>query len=570
MDKSDLRKNFGQVLLDKGLISPEQMQKAIDHQKEHNCSLNESILTLGAIDERQLLIQVSTYLSIPPIKVTDLNISADILKLIPSEIAEKYQVLPIGKIGNVLTVAMADPLNIVAIDDLERITKHQINPVISLRSQMQEVIENRYKKTISESVEAIIKDSDISTIEVIEDDSKEMFKDSEIMSSVDEAPVIKLTNYILKEAVEENASDVLIEPLSYNSRVRLRIDGTLRESQTFSRKMHPFVISRVKVMANLNITEHRRPQEGRFRLNLLDKNVDFRISILPSTLGEKVAVRILDESQGLLDLEKLGFQEDVTKQLKEDSKSSHGMILVCGPTGCGKTTSLYSILRHIYTPEKNIITVEDPIEYQLAGINQVNVNYEVGLLFSSALRSILRQDPDVIMIGEIRDSDTIDIAIKAALTGHLLLSTLHTTTAPGSVTRLVNMGVEPFLLSSTLIGVLSQRLIRKICPHCKEIDNVEEKIKIANHLPAKTTLYKTKGCNLCTKQGYKGRVGLGEYLHLDPELSQLIYTNCEENAIKKAARLKGMRTLREEGLLKVIEGITTLEEVFRHTMRDND
>jgi type IV pilus assembly protein PilB len=569
MENADLRKNFAQMLLEKRLISPQQLEEAIKLQKTKECALSEAILDLGYMDESQLLVFLSTYLSIPPVRVLSLNIPDQILKLIPPDTAAKYKAIPIGKIGNVLTVAMVDPLNVVALDDLEKVTGCQINPVVALRSEIKEAIETNYKKSLSDKIEEIIKNAQVASIEVIKE-RKEALKDEEILHSIEEAPVIKLTNYILRRAVEERASDVLIEPLSESSRVRFRIDGILRERESFSRKMHDFVVSRIKIMGDLNITEHRLPQEGRFCMNILGRDIDFRISILPSTLGEKVVLRILDRSQGLLDLDSLGFEEDLTSRLKRDAASSCGMILVCGPTGCGKTTTLYSILKQIYTQEKNIITVEDPIEYQLEGINQVSVNYKVNLTFASALRSILRQDPDIIMVGEIRDFDTVDIAIKAALTGHLLLSTLHTTTAPGSITRLLNMGVEPFLLSSTLIGVLAQRLVRRLCPHCKEVNKIGVDIKEKYRISKDAVVYKPKGCKLCAREGYKGRIALGEYLHLDSEIKRLINLSSDEHIIKREARSRGMKTLREDGIYKVEKGFTSLEEVLRVTMEDTD
>jgi len=566
---SDVRKNFGQFLLEKDIIDTEQLKAALDFQKEHGCTLSEAFLDLKYLDDKQLLLLLSTYLSIPPIKVGDLNIPEDILKLVPQEIAAKYQVLPISKIGNVLTVVMSDPLNIVWLDDLERITHYQVNPVIGLRGELKQTIENRYKKSIMDRVDQIIKDSEVGSIEIVKDD-EEVIKDDEIMRSVEDAPVIKLTNFIIRQAVEESGSDVLIEPLPKSARVRYRIDGILREVQTFSRKMLDFVISRIKVIANLNITEHRMPQDGRFRMSVLEREIDFRVSVVPTSLGEKVALRVLDKSQSLVELDNLGFGEKLTPYLKSDSDASYGMILSCGPTGCGKTTTLYSILRHIYSPEKNIITVEDPLEYQLEGINQVSVNYEVGLTFAAALRSILRQDPDIIMVGEIRDFDTVDIAIKAALTGHLVLSTLHTTTACGSITRLVNMGVEPFLLSSTLIGVLAQRLVRRLCPHCRQVYEMEAGLREKYRIGPQAVIYKPKGCKLCANQGYKGRVAVGEYLHLTPDVRRLINESADERAIKKTAQSHGMQTLRQNAIAKMEQGFTSIEEVLRTTMEDQD
>lgn len=568
MEKSDFKKHFADILIEKKLINPEQLIAATVFQKEKGCSLNEAVLSLGYLDEQKLLILLSTYLSAPSIKILDLNIPDDVIKLIPQEMAAKYNTVPISKLGSILTAAMADPLNVVALDDLERVTGCQINPVLSLGSEIKQTIENRYKKSVTDAIEQIIKDSEVAAIELIQE-KKEEVKDEEILRSIEDAPVIKLTNYIFKRAVEEKASDVLLEPLSHNARVRFRIDGVLREIETFSQKMHDYVVSRVKVIANLNITEHRLTQDGRFRLNIGEnKYVDYRVSIVPSTLGEKVAIRVLDKNQGLIDLETLGFGEKVAVQVKKDSAASYGMILSCGPTGNGKTTTLYSILKYIYSSEKNIVTVEDPLEYQLEGINQVCVNEEAGLTFAASLRSILRQDPDVIMVGEIRDYETVDIAIKAALTGHLVLSTLHTTTASGSVTRLINMGVQPFLISSTIIGVLAQRLVRRLCPHCKEKNKIANSLREKYKISENADIYKPKGCKLCSNQGYKGRVALGEYLHMDSEIKKLVNISGEEQDIKKTARAHGMKTLREEGIARVQEGITSLEEVLRVTIMD--
>ncbi len=568
MERSSSKKNFAQILLEKNILTGEQLDKAIKIQKTYSCSLSEAVLKLGYMDERKLLIFLSTYLSTPPIKVLNLTVSGTLLKLIPYEVAIKYQVMPIGKIGNAITVVTADPLNVVALDDLERLTGCEVNPVIGLRSEIRESINLHYKKSLEDTVDKIIKDTEMASIEVIKED--EQIGAEEILRSIEEAPVIKLANYILRKAVEEKSSDIFIEPLTKRARVRFRVDGVLKEVETFSKKMHDFVTSRIKVIANLNITEHRLPQDGRFRMNILNREVDFRVSILPSVLGEKVVIRVLDKSHGGLNLDILGFNGNLQRKIKEDAISSYGMLLVCGPTGSGKTTSLYALLDHIYTPEKNIITVEDPIEYQLPGINQTNVNEEVNLTFASALRSILRQDPDVIMVGEIRDFETVDIAIKAALTGHLLLSTLHTTTAAGSITRLINMGVEPFLLSSTLLGVLAQRLVRKLCPNCKEINKLSEAVKERYKISETATVYKPRGCKLCSSLGYKGRIALAEYLHVDLEIRKMINFSRDEHAIKKEARKRGMQTMREDGISIVEKGLTSLEEALRVTIEDED
>lgn len=566
-----MKKDFGKLLVEKGLVNKEQLDEAFKILAQKGGSLSDLLVTLGFVNERDLMIFLSTYLSIPPIKILNLKITPEILKMIPKDTAKKYMVLPVGKVGNNLTIAVSDPLNIIVSDDLEKLTGCRISPVIAIRSELKQALEIHYKESITSAIEEIITDSEgASSIQFIKEDSKEDVRDEEIIRSLDDAPIIKMTNYILKKAVEDHASDVMIEPLAHQSRVRTRQDGILREAQVFPKKMHNFVISRIKVIANLNITEHRLPQDGRFRMNIVGNNIDFRVSIMPSTMGEKAVLRILDRSSGLLGLTALGFSPEDDAKIKNDSLSSFGMILVCGPTGSGKTTSLYAILSHVYSPEKNIVTVEDPIEYQLEGINQVNVNYEVNLTFPATLRSILRQDPDVIMVGEIRDFDTVDIAIKSALTGHLVLSTLHTTTACGSVTRLFNMGVEPFLLSSTLIGVLAQRLVRKLCPRCRQINDISDQLRVKYGLGKKTQVYKPKGCPACNNFGYKGRIALAEYLHMTPEVRALINESANEHVIKKTAREKGMRTLREDGMLKVEQGLTSIEEVLNSTMADEE
>lgn len=565
---SKLKKDLITLLVEKGLITKEQLEHTYYIHAQKGGSLSELLVGLGYVDESDLMIFLSTYLSIPPIRVLHLKLSQEVLKLMPHALARKYTALPVGKIGNTLTVAVADPLNVLVFEDLERATGCEVSPVIAPRSDLQQAIEMYYKESVTSTIEEIIKDSNVASLEIIKEERKDEPREEDIMRSIDEAPVIKLTNYILKKAVEDKASDVFIESLTGSSRVRYRIDGVLHVVHTFPRNMFTFVISRIKVIANLDITEHRLPQDGRFHMNVGDKDVDFRVSVLPSTLGEKVVLRILDKSAVQLNLDFLGYEEDVSSKIKEDAASSYGMILVCGPTGSGKTTSLYSILRHIYSPTKNIITVEDPIEYQLGGINQVNVNYDVNLTFASALRSILRQDPDIIMVGEIRDFDTVDIGIKAALTGHLVFSTLHTTTAVGAVTRLINMGVEPFLLSSTLIGVLAQRLVRRLCPKCKEVSPLDESTKEQYKIAKGATVYKAKGCPFCHLHGYKGRVAITEYLHMNQALRALINKGASEHIIKQEARKQGMKTLWENGTQKIEKGITSLEEIMRISLTD--
>ncbi|MDD5496733.1 MAG: GspE/PulE family protein, partial [Candidatus Omnitrophica bacterium] len=403
--------------------------------------------------------------------------------------------------------------------------------------------------------------------------SQDLESPSQLANIAQDAPVVKITNLILAEGVNYRASDILIEPLENEVRVRYRVDGVLQDAKRPPKALHNPIVSRLKVMSSLDIAERRLPQDGRFKVRLHGQEVDFRISVLPSSKGEKVALRILDKSQATLDLDKLGFDKKSLEELKQGAMKPHGMILICGPTGCGKTTTLYSILEYINSPEDNVITVEDPVEYIIDGINQVTSKPSIGLTFASALRSILRQDPDIIMIGEIRDFETVDIAIKAALTGHLVLSTLHTTTAAGSVTRLINMGVEPFLMTSSIILVGAQRLVRKICPNCKEPYELDAEIAEGYGIKTsgkKATLYKGKGCEVCHNTGYKGRIALIEVLTLTPKIKELILKSAQEYEISDAARLEGMKTLRENGIAFALEGITTLDEVVRVTVGDQD
>ena len=561
------RRKFTDYLLEKKALTPEDLNKALSVHKKKSGSLIELLVRLGYIKESQLVNVLSGYLSIPPVRVLNLNISQEVLNLIPERIARDYHVLPIGRISSTLTLAMSDPLNVLVIEDIKKITKCEVNPVIALFSEIKEAISNCYVQKPAESIEEIIKGQATESIKYIKNVKKEATQE-EIIRSIEEAPILKFTNHFLQKAVEEKTSDILIEPLENVSRIRLRIDGILRETESFSKKTHPFVISRIKVMCNLNIAEHRLPQEGRFRRKILNRNVDFRVSILPSSLGEKAAIRVLDQTTALLNLDLLGFEKGVLKKIKEDSLRDHGMILACGPTGAGKTTTLYSIIKHIYSPEKNIVTVEDPIEYQLKGINQVSIKPNIGLTFASCLRSILRQDPDIIMIGEIRDGNTADMAIKSALTGHMVLSTLHTTTSAGSITRLINMGVEPFLLSSTIVGVLTQRLVRKLCLKCREKVEMAGSVRKKYLISEGAEIYKAKGCGFCQKIGYKGRVSLCEYLQVLPKIKNLINASVSESEIKKQARLLGMRTLREDGIVKLENGVTTLEEVLKVTSSD--
>lgn len=569
---ASLKERLTELLVKNKLITPEQLERAIEVQKGKGGRLSDIIIDLKFIKENELILTLSEGLGLPLIDLRRFKIDYEISKIVPVEISRHYQIIPVSKMGDTITLAMADPLNIFAIDHVEALTGYKINPIIASSQDILQTIELSYPDATPGVIEDLVKEMSVTSIELIKEEKDALPSDQELSRISREAPVIQVTNMILEEAVKKKASDVLIEPFDKRLRVRFRIDGILQEEKAPPKKMHAFIVSRIKVMSDLDIAEHRLPQDGRFKIKLYKKEVDFRVSVLPSSLGEKVALRILDKSQAMLDIERLGFSLDTVLKLKKAARLPHGMILVCGPTGSGKTTTLYSVLKSVDSPEKNIVTVEDPVEYQLEGINQVTARPEIGLTFASALRSILRQDPNVIMIGEIRDYETVDIAIKSALTGHLVLSTLHTTTAAGAIARLINMGVEPYLINSSLICVVAQRLVRKICSYCKESYTVKKDIfdslKLGADKMKKLEFFRAKGCSHCFNTGYSGRTGIAEVLLLTQSLRELILSGAQEHIIKSEARKEGMKTLREEGMDAVLKGLTTIEEVLRVTAAD--
>ncbi|MDP2913166.1 MAG: ATPase, T2SS/T4P/T4SS family [Candidatus Omnitrophota bacterium] len=569
-----LKDKLTKILIDKKLIDKSGLDNAISFQKEKGGSLSDIIVNLGLISKDKLMLVLSRELGIPPINLSRYKVDPSVIKLIPKKTVKFCKILPISKIGNTLTVALADPLNIFAIDDIKALTGFKISPIITTEKDIREGIRQYYEEDAYAAIDKIVDNmKEDSGIKLLENPIESLQDSLDILKMAQEAPVVKITDLLLAEAVNLRASDILIEPLENDLRVRYRVDGILREGRRSPKVLHNAIVSRLKVMSNLDIAERRLPQDGRFKVKLHSREVDFRISVLPSSMGEKVALRILDKAQAMLDIDRLGFDQRSLEEIKKSASRPHGMILACGPTGCGKTTTLYSVLQHINSPEKNIVTIEDPVEYLIEGINQVTVRPEIGLTFANALRSILRQDPNIIMVGEIRDFDTVDIAIKAALTGHLVLSTLHTTTATGSIIRLVNMGLEPFLITSSLILVGAQRLVRKICPNCKEpyelSEGLSEKFGI-KRLADKAILYRGKGCASCMGSGYKGRVGLLEVLVLSPKIKALILEGAQEYKIMEEARHEGMRSLRENGIQNVLEGATTLDEIIRVTADEQD
>ena len=463
-----LKERLQQILIRDDLIKKEDLDRALEEQQRSGGDLSRVLVQMKLISEENLTRVLGEGLGMPPIDILRFKVDPQVMKIIPKEVAEKYQIVPISKIGENLTLAMADPLNIFIIDSVKTLTGLNISPIIGRSSQIKQVIDKYYAVDSSEALASIIKD-------IREAEELELIKDGEDVGKVtiesvhEDAPMIKLTDTIIQQAVIAKASDVFVEPMEKTLRIRYRVDGMIREIDQMPKALHLPIISRIKVISTLDISEHRVPQDGRFKTIMAgNKEVDFRVNVLPTVFGEKIVLRVLDKTAGMLDIEKLGFEEVALKRLKECAMRPHGMILACGPTGSGKTTTLYSILKFIDSPEMNIVTVEDPVEYQMRGMNQVNVTPSVGLTFAASLRSILRQDPDVIMIGEIREAETLDIAVKAALTGHLVLSSLHTTTAAGSIIRMMNMGTEPFLLCSSVIAIVAQRLLRKVCQYCRE------------------------------------------------------------------------------------------------------
>jgi len=579
--KSALRLRIGQILIEKKLITKDQLADALKIQKEKKERLGELLVNLGYISKDSLLEALSIELNIPAVHLPRTKIPPEVIQMVPRKMAERYCLIPVSVAGNTISVAMSDPVNVNAVDDIRHATGKIVQPLLAIDKDVREAIEQYYGENVTQAILDVMKDmSNEDGLEVQEggfgSGGGEVGSAQELLRLTEEEPIVKLTNSILTEGVKRRSSDIFIEPEERSLRVRYRVDGMLQEGLLTSRGMHSGVVSRVKVMSSLDIAEHRVPQDGRIKIKVKDRYVDFRVSVLPTYFGEKVVLRVLDKSAATLDIDKLGFEPSPLDSLKKAAAHPHGMIVVCGPTGSGKTTTLYSVLKMIDKPDINIVTVEDPVEFQIEGINQVQIRPEVDLSFAKALRSILRQDPDVIMVGEIRDSETADVAIKAALTGHLVLSTLHATTAAGTVTRFVNMGIEPFLITSSVLLAASQRLVRKICVKCKE--SYEPSKELVNQLGItekhlngqKPVFYRGKGCDDCSKKGYTGRAVLLEAIVMTPAVKGMILKSAQEYELKRQGRKDGMMTLRENGIAKVLRGITSPEEVMRVTVRDEE
>jgi type IV pilus assembly protein PilB len=564
---------IGEALRDKGLITDEQLQESLRVQEKTSEKTGSILVKLGYVSSEQLAITLAEQNGLEFIKLSSRTIPSDIIKLISYDLCKKYQLIPLSLEKNVLTVALADPLNLLALDNLRVFLEKDIKGVVADEEEIKHSLDIYYGQNTGSAVSSMpVQKSDSSS--TTSDDFLNALKAEGEEIGNDEAPIIQLVSRVIIEAFKRRASDIHVEPLKSKVRIRYRIDGVLREVPGPSKTLQGSVLSRLKIMAKLDIAEKRLPQDGRIRLRLEGKDVDIRVSTLPAMYGESVVLRLLDRAQLLLRLEALGFSEKDQEKFKELIHIPNGILLVTGPTGSGKTTTLYTSLHSINQPNRKIITVEDPVEYQLSGINQVHVKPAIGLTFAAALRSILRQAPNVIMIGEIRDIETANIAVEAALTGHLVFSTLHTNDAPGAITRLIDMGVKPYLVASAVKAILAQRLVKKICPHCKEVSKPRNEIidilKINRDSLKNATVYEGRGCEKCSFTGYFGRIGIFELLVLDDEISELIYKKVSSTIIRERARQGGMTTLREDGIAKVFKGITTFEEVLRITQSDMD
>jgi type IV pilus assembly protein PilB len=597
---------LGQLLITSNIITEDQLKEALGLQRKEGGRLGSNLVKLGHITEEKLVAFLSRQYNVPAINLTDYKIDPSLLKLIPIDMARKYLIMPVARVGATITIAMVDPSNVFAIDDVKFRTGYNVEVVVSSESSIlndisthymdQAVVstKNGFSLEMLQSKDYVLSDveeggeggtlsidggfGDVDRLDEVLDqalDNIEIVEEREDAEVIREVapPIVKLVNGMLVNAIKSGASDVHVEPYESSVRVRQRIDGQMYTIMNLPAKIKAAVSSRFKIMAKLDIAERRLPQDGRIKLKLgKKKEIDFRVSTVPCLFGERVVLRILDKSNLQVDMVKLGFEEGALKDFMNALDKPYGMLLVTGPTGSGKTTTLYSALNYLNKVGVNISTAEDPVEYNFLGINQVQVKEDIGLTFAAALRSFLRQDPDVIMVGEIRDFETAEIAVKAALTGHLVLSTLHTNDAPSTISRLLNMGIEPFLVSASVILIASQRLIRKLCTQCKEEEDVPssalENIGFSEEETKEVKCYRGKGCPTCNGSGYKGRIGLFEVMPLKEEIKEMVLEGASADEIKKTAIRLGMKTLRMSGLTKIKEGVTSVEEVLRATFGD--
>jgi len=563
---------LGELLVRSNLITKEQLIKALEEQKSSGGQLRLGTVLIrdGYIKESELTAFLSKQYSVPSINLADFDIDPAVVKLLPADVVQKYQAIPVNRAGSTLILAMSDPSNIFAIDDIKFMTGYNVEVVVASDSGIKSAIDKFYDQ--SASLADMMSDLDMEDMEVVAD--HEEVDVTSLERATEDAPVVKLVNMILSDAIKRKASDIHIEPYERTFRVRYRIDGVLYEVMKPPLKLKNAITSRVKIMAELDIAERRLPQDGRIKIKLGGgKDMDFRVSVLPTLFGEKIVLRLLDKSNLQLDMTKLGYEPEALVNFKEAIHKPFGMVLVTGPTGSGKTVSLYSALAELNKTSENISTAEDPVEFNFAGINQVQMHEDIGLNFAAALRSFLRQDPDIIMIGEIRDFETAEIGVKAALTGHLVLSTLHTNDAPSTINRLLNMGIEPFLVASAVNLITAQRLARRVCTACREVEEVPVQALIDAGVPpdeaASYVCHKGKGCEKCNNTGYKGRVGFYQVMPMLEEIRELILNGANTAEIKRESMRLGVKTKRQSGLTKLKEGVTSFEEVLRVTMADD-
>jgi type IV pilus assembly protein PilB len=594
---------IGELLLKEKRLTPAQLQEALNYQKTNGGKLGYNLVKLGFVKDEEITALLSKQYGVPSINLAQFEIDPAIVKLIPAETAQKYQIVPLSRAGATLTIAMTDPTNVFAMDDIKFMTGYNVEPVVASETAVSDAIHRYFpatpasaptpkkeRKVVPQQQEANLNNA--ATLDMvtraleetasIDDDDVELLEEIEQIdvSSLEkqggEAPVIRLVNLMLMSAIQKGASDIHIEPYEKEFRVRFRIDGILYNVMAPPMKFRDAITSRIKIMAKLDIAEKRLPQDGRIKIRFADgdggtKEIDFRVSCLPTLFGEKIVLRLLDKDKLMLDMTKLGFEQHSLERLETAISKPWGMVLVTGPTGSGKTNTLYSSIAKINTPETNIMTAEDPVEFNLVGVNQVQVRENIGLNFAAALRSFLRQDPNIILVGEIRDFETAEIAVKASLTGHLVLSTLHTNDAPSTISRLMNMGIEPFLVASSVNLICAQRLVRRVCTGCKEDHPHPPQALVdagfTQDEAAKVVPKKGKGCERCNNTGYKGRVGLYEVMEITDELRELILVGASALELKRKAVEEGMITLRRSGLHKVMDGVTTIEEVARETVK---
>jgi len=575
---------IGELLLKEKKITPNQLQEALTYQKANGGKLAMNLVKLGFVRDEEITALLSRQYGVPAIDLAKFEIEPTVIKLIPAETAQKYQVIPLSRAGAALTLAMTDPTNVFAMDDIKFMTGYNVEPVVASEQAVADAIQKYYGNGGKSAAAASSLDM---VTRALEDASQAGGDDVEVLEELEEidvaalerqtgeAPVIRLVNLVLMSSIQRGASDIHIEPYERDFRIRFRIDGILYTVMQPPMKFRDAIISRLKIMAKLDIAEKRLPQDGRIKIRFNDngrsKEIDFRVSCLPTLFGEKVVLRLLDREKLMLDMTKLGFEELALAKFKNAISRPWGMVLVTGPTGSGKTNTLYSALAQLNTTETNIMTAEDPVEFNLAGVNQVNVRESIGLTFAAALRSFLRQDPNIILVGEIRDFETAEIAVKAALTGHMVLSTLHTNDAPSTVSRLMNMGIEPFLVASSVNLICAQRLVRRICTKCAQPHPMPEsalvELGFSPEDAASVTPMRGAGCDACNNTGYKGRVGLYEVLEITDALRELILVGASAIDIRRKGAEEGLVTLRESGLLKIRQGVTTIEEVTRETVR---